>query len=106
MNLSPEYSGFQIITVLLFYVFLLSLSVLTNKYGQMLKAPTLIHQTYISRYYNVIVGPMMTISVRYAPFWDLSWNTEEIDDTNKAKKKNYYFLSGQEDPCRNDSHQG
>ena len=30
------------------------------------KAPPLIPRTYISQIYNVIVGPLMTISVRYA----------------------------------------
>ena len=37
----------------------------------MLKAPLLFPQTYNSRYYNVIVRPMMTISVRYSKSQDL-----------------------------------
>ena len=34
------------------------------------KAPPLIFQTYIYQYYNAVVGPMMTISVRYSKSQD------------------------------------
>ena len=39
--------------------------------GRMVKAPPFISRTYISQYYNIIVGPMMTISVRSYKIQDL-----------------------------------